>query len=120
KLRLECEKADLLKAKKYLDSIPSTVDISDTDEYKGIFGNIHSLECEISELSKNTAGRTELEAKKVVLQDEISDIEAQIKAADNTKVKERIAELEEEQRSVGQKIAEQEQMIDLTESFIRA
>lgn len=120
KLRLECEKADLSKAKKELECIPEIVDISDTDEYKEIFGNIHSLESEIAELSKDTSGRTELEAKKAVLQDEISDIEAQIKAADNTKVKDRIAELEEEQRSVGQKIAEQEQMIDLTESFIRA
>lgn len=120
KLRLECEKADLSKAKKDLESIPEIADISDTDECKEIFGNIHSLESEIAELSKDTSGRTELEAKKAVLQDEISDIEAQIKAADNTKVKERIAELEEEQKSIGQKIAEQEQMIDLTESFIRA
>lgn len=120
KLRLECEKADLSKAKKDLESIPEIADISDTDEYKEIFGNIHSLESEIAELSKDTYGRTELEAKKAVLQDEISDIEAQIKAADNMKVKERIAELEEEQKSIGQKIAEQEQMIDLTESFIRA
>ena len=120
KLRLECEKADLSKAKKDLESIPEIADISDTDEYKEIFGNIHSLESEIAELSKDTSGRTELEAKKAVLQDEISDIEAQIKAADNTKVKERIAELEEEQKSIGQKIAEQEQMIDLTESFIRS
>ena len=120
KLRIECEKADLSKAKKDLESIPGIADISDTDEYKEIFGNIHSIESEIAELSKDTSGRTELEAKKAVLQDEISDIEAQIKAADNTKVKKRIAELEEEQRSIGQKIAEQEQMIDLTESFIRA
>ena len=120
KLRLECEKADLSKAKKNLAELPGSVDISNDEKYIQIQGTIQGLENEISELSKNTAGRTELEAKKAVLQDEISDIEAQIKAADNTKVKERIAELEEEQRSVGQKIAEQEQMIDLTESFIRA
>lgn len=120
KLRLECEKADLSKAKKNLAELPGSVDISNDEKYIQIQGTIQGLENEISELSKNTAGRTELEAKKVVLQDEISDIEAQIKAADNTKVKERIAELEEEQRSVGQKIAEQEQMIDLTEIFIRA
>lgn len=120
KLRLECEKADLSKAKKNLADIPGSVDISNDEKYIQIQGTIQGLESEIAELSKNTAGRTELEAKKAVLQDEISDIEAQIKAADNTKVKERIAELEEEQRSIGQKIAEQEQMIDLTESFIRA
>lgn len=120
KLRLECEKADLSKAKKNLADIPDSVDISGDEKYIQIQMTIQGLENEISELSKDTSGRTELEAKKAVLQDEISDIEAQIKAADNTKVKDRIAELEEEQRSVGQKIAEQEQMIDLTESFIRA
>ena len=120
KLRLECEKADLSKAKKKLADIPGSVDISNDEKYIQIQGTIQGIENEIAELSKNTAGRTELEAKKAVIQDEISDIEAQIKAADNTKVKERIAELEEEQRSVGQKIAEQEQMIDLTERFIRA
>lgn len=120
KLRLEFEKADLSKAKKNLADIPDSVDISGDEKYIQIQMTIQGLENEISELSKDTSGRTELEAKKAVLQDEISDIEAQIKTADNTKVKERIAELEEEQRSVGQKIAEQEQMIDLTESFIRA
>lgn len=119
KLRLECEKADLSKAKKNLADIPYSVDISGDEKYIQIQMTIQGLENEISELSKDTSGRTELEAKKAVLQDEISDIEAQIKAADNTKVNDRIAELEEEQRSVGQKIAEQEQMIDLTESFIR-
>lgn len=120
KLRLECEKADLSKAKKNLADIPDSVDISGDEKYIQIQMTIQGLENEISELSKDTSGRTELEAKKAVLQDEISDIEAQIKSADNTKVKERIAELEEEQKSIGQKIAEQEQMIDLTESFIRA
>ena len=120
KLRLECEKADLTKAKKNLADIPGSVDISGNENYIQIQNTIQGLENEIAELSKGTSGRTELEAKKAVLQDEISDIEAQIKAADNTKVKERISELEEEQKSIGQKIAEQEQMIDLTESFIRA
>lgn len=120
KLRLECEKADLSKAKKNLADIPGSVDISGDEKYIQIQMTIQGLENEIAALSKDTSGRTELEAKKAVLQDEISDIEAQIKATDNTKVKERIAELEEEQKSIGQKIAEQEQMIDLTESFIRA
>lgn len=53
------------------------------------------------------------------MRDEISDIIAKIKSVDNSKVKERIAELEKEKAEVGQKIAEQEQMIDLTEEFIR-
>lgn len=120
KLQLECEKADLSKAKKDLDAIPAYADISGEKNYIQIEGTIRGLENEIEELRKETPDNTELESKRDAIRDEISDIEAQIKAADNTKVKERIAELEEEQTSIGQRIAEQEQMIDLTESFIRA
>lgn len=119
KLRLEGEKSDLSEAKKNLADLPDSVDISGDEKYIQIQGTIKGLENEIAELSKDTSGRTELEAKKAVLQDEIAEIEVKIKAADNTKVNARIAELEEEQKAVGQKIAEQEQMIDLTESFIR-
>ena len=120
KLRLESEKSELSKAKKDLDAIPAYADLSGNKNYIQIEGTIRGLENEIEELGKETPDNTEAEARKEILRDEISDIEAQIKAADNTKVKERIAELEEEQKSIGQKIAEQEQMIDLTESFIRA
>lgn len=120
KLRLECEKADLSKAKKDLEAIPAYAEISDNADYIKAQESIQSLEAQIEELSKETPDNTEAEARRDAIRDEISDIEAQIKAADNTKVKERIAELEEEQKSIGQKIAEQEQMIDLTESFIRA
>lgn len=120
KLRLECEKSDLSKAKKDLEAIPACADISDNADYIKAQETIRSLETLIEELREKTPDNAEAEARIEILRDEISDIEAQIKAADNTKVKERIAELEEEQKSIGQKIAEQEQMIDLTESFIRA
>ena len=120
KLRLESEKSELSKAKKDLDAIPAYADISGEKNYIQIEGTIRGLENEIEELRKETPDNTETEARRDAIRDEISDIEAQIKAADNTKVKERIAELEEEQKSIGQKIAEQEQMIDLTESFIQA
>ena len=120
KLRLESEKADLSKAKEDLDAIPAYADISDNADYIKAQEAIQSLEDQIEELRKETPDNTEAEERRDAIRDEISDIEAQIKAADNTKVKERIAELEEKQKSIGQKIAEQEQMIDLTESFIRA
>jgi DNA repair exonuclease SbcCD ATPase subunit len=102
-----------------LDSIPAVADMSENAEYQNIKNRISELENEIEEMSKETVGKTELEAKKAVLRDEISDIEWKIKSADNAKIKERIAELEKEKAEVGQKIAEQEQMIDLTEEFIR-
>ena len=120
KLRLESEKSDLSKVKKDLDAIPAYADISGEKNYIQIEGIIRRLENEIEELRKETPDNTELESKKDAIRDEITDIEAQIKAADNTKVKERIAELDEEQKSIGQEIAEQEQMIELTETVFRA
>lgn len=102
-----------------LDRYPKTADISENTDYKATVEKISVLEKEIESMSSDTSGRTELEAKKAVLKDEIAEIVGKILAADNSKVKERIAELEAEQKEVGQKIAEQEQMIDLVEDFIR-
>lgn len=102
-----------------LDRYPKTADISENTDYKATVEKISVLEKEIESMSSDTSGRTELEAKKAVLKDEIAEIAGKILATDNSKVKERIAELEAEQKEVGQKIAEQEQMIDLVEDFIR-
>lgn len=102
-----------------LNKIPREADVSGNEEYKKIQHDIENIESEIEELSNDSAGNTELETRKAVLQDEISEIDRKILAADNTKVQARIDELEAEKKSVGQKIAEQEQMIDLTEDFIR-
>ena len=116
----------LAEAQKAYDSVqeelnryPKTADISEKAEYLATVEKISVLEKEIESMSSDTSGRTELEAKKAVLKDEIAEIAGKILAADNTKTKKRIAELEAEQKEVGQKIAEQEQMIDLVEDFIR-
>lgn len=117
---LQIAESDRKDAENSLNQIPAYADATGDAEYIEIQSKIENLENEISEMSKDTSGRTELEAKKVVIRDEIAEIDAEIKSADNSKVKARIAELEEEKKSVGQRIAEQEQMIDLTENFIRA
>lgn len=103
-----------------LDRYPKTADISEKAEYLATIEKISVLEKEIESMSSDTSGRTELEAKKAVLKDEITEIAGKILAADNTKTKKRIAELEAEQKEVGQKIANQEKMINLTDDFIRS
>lgn len=112
------KKYDIAKAE--LENFPTKADISENTEYLATIEKISVLEKEIEVMSAESTGKTELEAKKAVLKDEIEEIAGKIVAADNSKVKERIAELEAEQKEVGQKIAEQEQMIDLVEDFIRA
>lgn len=106
-------------AKAELGKFPTKADISENTEYLATIEKISVLEKEIEVMSAESTGKTELEAKKAILKDEIAEITGKIVAADNSKVKERIAELEAEQTVVGQKIAEQEQMIDLVEDFIR-
>lgn len=105
--------------KSKLDKIPKVADISNDAEYKATNEKISALEKEITELSSVVSDNAELEAKKSILKDELAEISGKILAADNSKVKERIAELEAEQKEVGQKIANQEMMIDLVEDFIR-
>lgn len=105
--------------KSKLDKIPKVADISNDAEYKATNEKISALEKEITELSSVVSDNAELEAKKSILKDELAEIAGKILAADNSKVKKRIAELEAEQKEVGQKIANQEMMIDLVEDFIR-
>lgn len=116
---LEVAKDSYMELKAELDKLPSVADVSSDSDYKEVQESIISLEEKVQELSRESTGRTELETRKRVIQDEISEIELKIKSADNSKIEERIAELEAEKSEVGQKIAEQEQMIALTEDFIR-
>nr|WP_296960522.1 AAA family ATPase [uncultured Mediterraneibacter sp.] len=118
--KLSNAEAEYVAAKEKVDAYPRVADVSQNEEYKSTFEKIKDLENEIESMSKESSGRTELEAKRVILKDEITEIAGKILASDNTKIKERIAELEAEQKEIGQKVAEQEQMIDLMEDFIRA
>lgn len=115
---LKVAEGELQQEKNVLDAIPTIADMTLNEEYQSILKQIKNLETEIEEI-RGQSGNIELEAQKLDLKDEIAVIEMKIKSADNTKVEERIAELEKEKAEVGQKIAEQEQMIDLTEEFIR-
>ncbi len=116
---LKVAEEELRKEETALDAIPTVADMTSNEEYQNILKQIGEVEAEIVEVSKVSSGNVELEAQKAVLKDEIAEIELKIKSSDNTKVNLRIAELEEEKKEVGQKIAEQEQMIALTEDFIR-
>ena len=117
---MEVAEKELAEAKKALEKIPTVADVTENKEYSNIQSQIELLESDIEELSKESTGKTELQARREVLKDEIAEIDLKIKSADNTKINARIEELEAEKKEVGQKIAEQERMIVLTEEFIRA
>lgn len=116
---MEVAEKELTEAENALKKIPTVADVTGNKEYSNIQSQIELLESDIEELSKESTGKTELQARREVLKDEIAEIDLKIKSADNTKINARIAELEAEKKEVGQKIAEQERMIVLTEDFIR-
>ena len=63
--------------------------------------------------------RRELLEEERKLRSEMAEFERKIASADNSAIDERISQLQAEQREVAQKVADQEKMIYLLESFIR-
>ena len=107
-------------AKAELDKFPTEADISENAEYRATIEKISVLEKEIEEMSVESTGKTELEAKKAVLKDEIAEIAGKIMAADNTKVKADIEEYEAKVIETGENMAKEDHFISLTEDFVRA
>ena len=113
------KKSDL---EKQLEEIPSKVDYMQNEEYAKLKERHDTVKAEIAKVE--STGHDELmaqfEEEKKELADQLDAVRAEIaKAANNIEVEERIAELEKEQREVGQKVADQEKMIYLLDKFIQ-
>lgn len=124
---LEQAKADSIRfnketaeAMETLNSLPLYADLSDNQEYEALQLQVSNAEEALRNMGTGADYRSQLRIKLTGLREELSVVERKIASADNTAVEERIAELQEEQREVGQKVADQEKMIFLLESFIRA
>ena len=131
---LEALKADLEKAKAdsirfnkiesdavaELDRLPLKPDLSDNQEYEALQLELSKLEESMKNMSTCADYRSQLRIHLSGLREELSGVEKEIASADNTKIEERIAALQAEQREVGQKVADQEKMICMLESFVRA
>lgn len=108
---------------KQLEELPVEADYSQNAEYMKLKARHDEVVAEIAKA--NFLGHDELiaqfEEEKKELQAELDSVKAEItKAAKNVEIEERIGELEAEQKEVGQKVADQEKMLYLLESFIRA
>lgn len=124
----ECEKlsADIenwTKAKseleKKLSDLPTSVDVSGNEEYKEILRRISEKEEQLKSFTDVSGRRRELLDEERKLRSEMAEFERKIDSADNSAIDERIAELQEEQRAVAQKVADAEKMVYLLESFMR-
>lgn len=108
---------------KQLEELPAEADYSQNEEYVKLKARHDAVLAEIAKA--DSLGHDELmfqfEEEKKELLAELDSVKAEIaKASKNVEIEERIGELEAEQKEVGQKVADQEKMLYLLESFIRA
>lgn len=105
-----------------LSSIPEIADYSQNEEYVGLKARHDEVLEEIEKMNANgeDAAVEALKHEKEELQERLYDANKIIaKASMNVEIDERISELQEEQKEIGQKVANQEQILYLLEEFIR-
>jgi len=126
KVDLEKAKADSIRFNKMkseavaeMDKLPLKPDLSDNQEYESLQLELSKLEEGMKNMSTCADYRSQLRIRLSGLCEELSAVEKEIASADNTALEERIAELQAEQREVGQKVADQEKMICMLETFIQ-
>lgn len=124
--KLRQAKADSMKFNKSesealdeLKKLPLYADLSGNQEYEALQLQLTNLEEGLRKMTSGADYRSQLKIKLFGLHEELSEVEKKIASVDNTAIEKRIGDLQEEQREVGQKVADQEKMICLLEDFIR-
>lgn len=102
------------------ENITDNVNVEDSEEYKGLSKQIEDKKKQLLELSDTESAKKKLKIQESILRDSLAAIEREIAKYDlNDALDDRIAELQEAQKMVAQKVSDQEKMIYLLEEFIR-
>lgn len=107
---------------KQLSEIPSEADYTQNEEYAKLKARHNEVLAEIEKLESDGADQivNDLKAEKADLQSQLDEVNKVIaQAANNVAIDDRIETLRDEQKEIGQKVADQEQMFYLLEEFIR-
>ena len=105
---------------KQLSELPTSIDISGTEEYKAIQSQIAEKEQAMSQMNSADEVRKALNAELEDFQSQLIECEKKIAMSQkNIEIDERIEELQAEQRDVAQKIADVEKMLYLLDEFIK-
>ncbi len=105
---------------KKLSELPEEADLNTSEDYKALMKKDTDLQSQIDSARANSIDTSELESKKLELEAALEDAKTIIaQATKNVEIDERIAQLQTEQKEIGQKVADQEQMLYLLEEFIR-
>lgn len=128
KERLATCKADKIEqnslkaaAMKELEELPAEIDISGCQEYQFLLDDIRSLEEQAREMGGGTDYLNRIRQDKAALAVELDKVRMVLSGRDNNqRIQDRVVELQQEQRSVSQKIANQEKGLFLLEEFTKA
>lgn len=107
---------------KTLSEMPVEADYSQNEEYVKMKDRHDEVLVEIENMKANgeDAAVENLKSEKEELQARLDEVNSTIaKASMNVEIDERIGQLQEEQKEIGQKVADQEQILYLLEEFIR-
>ena len=107
---------------KQLSEIPSEADYTQNEEYVKLKAEHDKILVDIAKLESEGADKVvnDLKAEKTDLQAQLDEVNGIIaKASLNVEIDERITQLQAKQKEIGQKVADQEQMLYLLEEFIR-
>lgn len=117
------EKMEANKQKAGADAKLQNLVINDPKQDQGyidITNKIELLEKQLSEMNTGADYRKQLKEQKATLNEELREVMSVLASKDsNDRARIRIKELETEQSEVGQKVADQEQVLYLLESFIQ-
>lgn len=112
---------NLSDLEKQLSECPKEADYLQNEEYVKLKIRYDEVSVKIEKLKTSTDAIDAFKEERKGLVAELDAVKAEIaKASKNVEIEERIGALEEEQREVGQKVAEQEKMLYLLEQFIKA
>lgn len=108
-------------AMKELEILPQEIDLSGNQEYLSLQEEIQLLEKQAQEMSSGAGYLNQIKQKKGGLMVELDWVKTTLAGKENNeRVQARIAELQQEQRTVSQQIANQEKGLFLLEEFTKA
>ncbi len=103
-----------------LNSIPTSVDISNTEEYKAVQSQIAEKEAAMNKFTDMNLLRIQLKGDEEQIRNDISVVDKSLASVSiNESVDKRIAELEQERRNIAQKITDVQAQLDLLKRFSR-
>ena len=115
RLEKEIRKAELKQAelKEKYNSLPDSVDVSQTEEYKEIEKKIAKCEETMKQFDSTSGLKEELKQQENEIRKQIVDCNSQLSAADTTDIENQIAKWKEEQKNAEQAVATAEKILYL-------